>query len=209
MLAAVPVLLVGPALVLWHPQAGSAGRVAGVGASPTRPAYHSAPDPPSVRARHGRRAGSQRPPRRPTSVELPSGVTMRVDVAPADPDGTLRIPADINRAGWWNGSSRLGDPYGAIVVAAHVDSFSQGVGPIAELLGARPGAPIRLSARGRHRSYRIATATLLPRTALADHTADYSSHGRPRLVLITCGGPYSPSTGYRDNLLVTALPAAD
>jgi hypothetical protein len=32
----------------------------------------------------------------------------------------------------------------------------------------------------------------------------YGGSGRPSLVLVTCGGPFSEDTGYRDNVLVFA-----
>jgi hypothetical protein len=36
----------------------------------------------------------------------------------------------------------------------------------------------------------------------------YSLRGRPRLVLVTCGGPFIESQGhYRDNVVVVAIPA--
>jgi hypothetical protein len=39
-------------------------------------------------------------------------------------------------------------------------------------------------------------------------TSVYSSAGRPRLVLVTCGGPFETGTGrYRDNIVLTAVPA--
>ena len=78
-------------------------------------------------------------PERPVAVTLPSGRVLPVDPAGTLRDGALAVPRDIRRAGWWAGSSRLGDPFGSIVLAAHVDSFTQGVGPAAELLCARPG----------------------------------------------------------------------
>ena len=35
----------------------------------------------------------------------------------------------------------------------------------------------------------------------------YSLRGRPRLVLVTCGGPFDSAIGhYRDNVVVTAVP---
>jgi hypothetical protein len=38
-------------------------------------------------------------------------------------------------------------------------------------------------------------------------TGIYSRNGSPRLVLVTCGGPFDVSTGhYRDNIVVTASP---
>jgi hypothetical protein len=36
----------------------------------------------------------------------------------------------------------------------------------------------------------------------------YSRRGRPRLVLVTCGGPFDEARRhYRDNVVVTAVPA--
>jgi hypothetical protein len=34
----------------------------------------------------------------------------------------------------------------------------------------------------------------------------FARGGPPRLVVITCGGSFSSREGYRDNLIVTALP---
>lgn len=132
---------------------------------------------------------------------------MPIDVAATGQDGVLGLPTDINRAGWWNGSSRLGDPYGVIVVAAHVDSFSQGIGPFAELLGMRPGRTIRLAGRDHGQRFRVASVSFQPRTSLPERTSAFTAHGDRRLVLITCGGPYDVDRGgYRDNLIVMAAP---
>jgi hypothetical protein len=39
-------------------------------------------------------------------------------------------------------------------------------------------------------------------------TSVYSRTGAPRLVLVTCGGPFDPiSRHYRDNVVLTAVPA--
>jgi hypothetical protein len=36
----------------------------------------------------------------------------------------------------------------------------------------------------------------------------FATDGAPRLTLITCGGPFNEATGhYRDNVVVTAVPA--
>jgi hypothetical protein len=42
----------------------------------------------------------------------------------------------------------------------------------------------------------------------ASPTSIYSGTGPPRLVLVTCGGPFDRASGhYRDNVVVTAVPA--
>ena len=39
-------------------------------------------------------------------------------------------------------------------------------------------------------------------------TSIYTRAGSPKLVLVTCGGPFDAKTGhYRDNVVVTAVPA--
>ena len=155
----------------------------------------------------GHAAGSQPRTRRPRAVRLPSGVSMAVDEVATGKDGVLDLPSDIYRAGWWDGGSRLGDPYGVIVLAAHVDSVTKGVGPFAELLGTRPGQRIRVAGTGLAQTFRIASVHLEPRASLSEDTALFSVHGPLRLVLITCGGPFDAGGGgYRDNLVVLADP---
>jgi hypothetical protein len=155
----------------------------------------------------GRPAPSQVPPARPEAVELPSGASMPVDVASTGADGVPDLPVDIRRAGWWDGGSRIGDPFGTIVLAAHVDSVKGGIGPIAELLRARPGQRIRVSGDGTTQLFEVASARLTPRASLSDETAVFSVEGPSRLVLITCAGPFDGERGgYRDNMIVIARP---
>jgi hypothetical protein len=132
---------------------------------------------------------------------------MSVDAAVTGMDKVLKLPADVDRAGWWDGSSRLGDPYGTIVLAAHVDSVPAGIGPFAELLGARPGQRIRLAGADRSQMFEIASVRLQPRASLSESSPAFSAFGDLRLVLITCGGPFDAGHGgYRDNLIVVATP---
>lgn len=131
---------------------------------------------------------------------------MAIDATATGPDGALEIPADVERAGWWDGSSRLGDPFGSVVVAAHVDSFTQGLGRFVELLGMKPGDVVSLRSRHLEQRFVVTSAHLVPKTAVTATSPLYDVSGRPRLVLITCGGDYSPETGYADNMVVVARP---
>ena len=180
-------------------------------ASAPRDAATVSPEPVDTaaagRAHVAEPAASQVSAERPLNLRLPSGSLLAVDIAPTDPRGTLVIPELVARAGWWPGGARLGDPFGAIVIAAHVDSFADGIGPIAELLDAKPGDVVRLGARNLSQAFAISSSTFVPRTSLADHAATLSFVGAHRLVLITCGGPYDRARGgYRDNLIVVAGP---
>lgn len=177
--------------------------LAGCGPSGSPPTA-AAPVRPAAAARP---ADSQVRPERPLTVTLPSGRVLPVDPADALRDGALAVPRDIRRAGWWTGSSRLGDPFGSVVLAAHVDSFTQGVGPAAELLSARPGDRVRVAARHTVQWYRVSSVRMVPRADLRHETVVFSAAGDRRLVLITCGGSYDASRGgYADNVVVVARP---
>ena len=154
-------------------------------------------------------AASQVHAQRPLAVSLPSGRSVPIELASTSTSGELVLPSDINRAGWWDGGSRLGDPFGATVLAAHVDSVRQGVGVFSELLSARPGDRIAVTSRDHRQEYTVVSARLVTKQSLSSTSALYSSRGEPRLVLITCGGPYDPEHGYRDNMVVLADPSSD
>ncbi|GCD90588.1 class F sortase [Nocardioides sp. LS1] len=172
--------------------------------APTPAATSAAPARPAAVAQA---AGSQVRPEVPRRVTLPSGRTLPVDPAGTRADGSLAVPDDIQRAGWWTGGSRLGDPYGSIVLAAHVDSFTQGVGPAVELLSARPGARIHLVGKRLSQWYRVTSVRLVPQADLSRQSVVFSGAGDRRLVLVTCGGVYDASRGgYQDNVVVVARP---
>ncbi|MGZ4443927.1 MAG: class F sortase [Nocardioidaceae bacterium] len=185
----------------------SAGRADPTNAPPATVPSPSAGRPPAGDARVGREAPSQVHPQRPTTLRLPSGQVMPVDVSSTGSDGGFRLPIDIGHAGWWDGSARLGDPYGSVVLAAHVDSFTQGVGPFAELLSMHRGNVIGVGAGSLGQTFVVRSVRLVPRVALTSSSFAYSQRGGSRLVLITCGGPYDASQGgYRDNVVVVATP---
>jgi len=144
---------------------------------------------------------------RPRSVTLPDGAALPVDVAPTRPDGVLGVPEGTGAAGWWDGSSRLGEPFGAIVIAAHVDSTEQGLGPFAQLLGVGRGDPVVLSSESLSQRFRVRSLEVIPRDSLTGHPELTAATGEPRLVLVTCAGPYDPVRGGYQNLaVVTAEP---
>ncbi|RYU09264.1 class F sortase [Nocardioides iriomotensis] len=184
--------------------AGCAAAPAGSTAPPTPqaepPRVATTTLPPSVAAP----AASQVVPRRPALAVLPDGTRMPVDVAGTTPAGALRVPDDVTRAGWWRGGSRLGDGFGSVVLAAHVDSRTQGLGPAASLLGAAPGDVLLLVA-GRHRQrFVVVSVTRVARDRLRERVDLFSARGPLRLVFLTCGGPFDPLRGYRDNVVVVA-----
>jgi hypothetical protein len=145
----------------------------------------------------------------PTTLRIPA-LRIAAPVSPSAIDvrhGVLGIPSDIHRVGWWRDGAAPGDANGAVLVAGHVDSAREGAGALYRLRRARRGTVVRLAtASGRTLDYRIASIRRLPKPDLP--TSVYSTDGRPRLVIVTCGGPFDEATGhYRDLVIVTAFPA--
>jgi hypothetical protein len=145
----------------------------------------------------------------PVRIRIPS-LAIAAPVAATTIDtgsGLLRLPGNIHRVGWWRDGMAPGARSGAILVAGHVDSAHAGEGVFFGLARIAVGARVELRTRGRRRYvYRVSSVRAYPRRALP--LSVYSSRGVPRLVLVTCGGPFNRASGhYRDNIVVTALAA--
>jgi hypothetical protein len=146
----------------------------------------------------------------PTTTVLPDGTVVPIRPAGIRADGSLRVPGDIRVAGWWRGGSRLGDPFGSILLAAHVDSFAQGLGPFAGLLSVRRGQRIEVFSARWQQVFAVTSLDVVPRGALAGHRVIFSARGPRRLTLVTCAGPYDVSRGGYQNLaVITAEPVTD
>ena len=142
----------------------------------------------------------------PRQIELPSGRSAVVDPEETV-NGVLQIPADIQHVGWWDGSAYAGDPFGSTVIAGHVDSRLQGLGFFAELLITQVGDLITLRSDAHAMTYRVVSATLVNKEALASENQALDQRGPHRLVLITCSGQWHPELrSYDSNLVVTADP---
>jgi hypothetical protein len=143
----------------------------------------------------------------PVRLAIGSAVTAPVEPVGAGSDRELVVPERPRAVGWWVGSAPAGSARGSTLLAGHIDSASRGRGALAVLptlpLGTRivltdvygAGHPYVVTAR---RSYH---KTTLPADVLRTGT-------RPRLVLVTCGGPFDEAQhSYRDNIVVYARPA--
>ncbi len=163
----------------------------------------------TLAAEPARRTGAVRP-ESPTSGRLPDGMVVPIRPVGIRGDGALVVPDDIRVAGWWRGGSRIGDPFGSIVVAGHVDSVSQGLGPFAGLLSVKNGQHLVLRSERLQETFAVVALRLVPRGALARYGWIFSQRGSPRLNLVTCAGPYDAQRGGYQNLaVVTAMPVAD
>jgi hypothetical protein len=129
---------------------------------------------------------------------------------------SLTIPGDIRTVGWWDGKVRdgnrtvqeeapaPGDP-GVALIAGHVDSAAAGPGALFYLKDVKVGDIIEIfGAAGHHTTWAVDAR---PQTSLKTELppALWVTSGRPRLALVTCGGPFDAATGhYVDNVVVWA-----
>lgn len=159
---------------------------------------------PEVRlpARPARLVASPEPP---VATRLPSGRVVPVRAVSTGSSRRLLVPGDIRVAGWWRGSASVGDPFGSTLIAGHVDSATQGLGPYAELLRARPGQLIVVRSAHLRQEFRVRSLRLVPQGSLARETGMFAPTGLRRLTLVTCAPPYERARGgYQRLAVVTA-----
>lgn len=126
-----------------------------------------------------------------------------VEAAGVGRDGSLSIPEDPRRLGWWIGSALPGDRGGTVLIAGHVDTAADGRGALFRLDDLAVGARIVVRAGDHDVVYRMVARRSYAKSRLP---ADlFRSDGAPRLVLVTCGGRFSGGT-YARNVVVYADP---
>jgi hypothetical protein len=144
----------------------------------------------------------------PVRLVVPAlGVDAAVDAVGVAADGSMALPTDVDRVGWYRFGPVPGAE-GSAVLAGHVDGWDQGLGALAPLREAAVDDEVLVTdAVGTTTRWRVVGRELLEKEALPVDTL-FARAGDPRLVLVTCGGPYLPDLrSYRDNVVVVAVPA--
>ena len=144
----------------------------------------------------------------PVRVDVPArGIAAPVLPVGVTGDGQMALPDDVRQVGWYRFGGRPGDA-GSAVIAGHVDDRDQGAGALFPLREAAPGDEVVVTDdAGRVTRWQVVSREVLHKEALPVD-ALFDRAGPPRLVLITCGGPFLPeSRSYRDNVVVVAGPA--
>ncbi len=155
----------------------------------------------------GRTAPDQTVSFRPQRLVLPDGVGAAVLAESVRADGSLVIPTDPQQVGWWTGGALAGDPFGSVVIAGHVDSARYGLGVLAGLRNVTVGQVLQVRAGSRILRYRVVGRSQVRQARLAQDTDIFRQDVAPRLVVVTCGGPFNTMTHrYQDNLIVVATP---
>lgn len=147
----------------------------------------------------------------PKSLVIDGASAPTVSVA-TDAAGTLLPPTDIARLGWWVDSALPGSGAGTIVVAGHVDDVKQGTGYAARFATLKAGDTVAVdTADGATHAYRVTRVVDARKDGRGADAVPFDElnrlDGPETLALVTCGGPFiGPPLGYRDNIVVFAVP---
>ena len=121
-------------------------------------------------------------------------------------DNSIALPTKPDRAGWFKGGPRPGQP-GPAVVIGHVD-MDHGPAVFFRLREMKPGEAVYVDrADGSTQQF---TVTAVRQVAKSDFPTDdvYAPDLQPSLRLITCGGQFDHQAhNYLDNVIVFASPA--
>ena len=143
----------------------------------------------------------------PATLSLPSLQVQATVRQVVTTNGVLGVPDNIADVGWWTGSVRPGSAAGSTVIDGHVDAAVTGTGALFHLAQLQAGDPVTVTdAAGVRWHYRV-----YQRHVYVKHNglpADlFTTIGAPRLIMITCGGPFDRATrSYLDNIVVFASP---
>ncbi|MCE7082443.1 class F sortase [Streptomyces sp. ST2-7A] len=139
-------------------------------------------------------------------LEVPGLRDLAVVPVGTDPAGSVPVPDEPDRVGWWAPGARPGRATGTVLLVGHVDTPTGGPGPFADLADLPTGTRVEvIGADGRTHRYAVTTT----RRHAADTLPDvlFAADGPPRLALVTCAGRYDPEAGrYEETLVLLARP---
>lgn len=120
----------------------------------------------------------------------------------------FEVPPSVDQIGWYRHGPGLEADAGSVVIAGHVDSAKQGKGAFFRLRELNQGDTLTATGSdGEARRHRVVAREEYAKTRIPLDRY-FARDGKPRLTLITCGGPFdAKARKYRDNIVVTAVPA--
>jgi hypothetical protein len=168
------------------------------------------PTPPAAETAVAEAAASAVRDRLPRPVELvadEAGLRMPVRATGVAKDGQMALPDSNGRLGWYRYGPPPGSPRGSTVLAGHVDTAEEGVGPLVRLADLRRGGAVRVRlADGSVVRYRTRSVQRFPKAGLPLARL-FDRDGPAVLRVITCGGEYDAEAGgYQENVVLTAVP---
>jgi sortase (surface protein transpeptidase) len=144
----------------------------------------------------------------PVSLRIPAlGVAVAVSTLGLNPDGTVEVPTDFQKPGWYRLGPSPGQ-MGSAVILGHVDSY-QGPAVFFRLQSLAAGDPVEVTlADGVVADFVVTSVAMYPKDQFPSQQV-YGSHGNRALQLVTCGGTFDTRTrSYLSNIVVyTSLQA--
>ncbi|MEF9903725.1 class F sortase [Streptomyces sp. P9-A2] len=174
---------------------------------PSAAQAHSAPAEDGTGHDSGRPSGqaSPLPPSPPDRIRIPAiGVDAPLTGLGLTGTGSLDVPPPerTNLAGWYEAGTTPGET-GTAVVAGHVDN-ADGPAVFYSLGALRKGGTVEVDRRdGTTAVFTVHAVEVYDARDFPDEKV-YGAAKRPELRIITCGGDYSRTTGYRGNVVVYA-----
>ncbi|GAC1325220.1 MAG: class F sortase [Mycobacteriales bacterium] len=138
----------------------------------------------------------------PVEISIPSiRVTSPLIGLRLNNDGTLQVPTDYARAGWFSDGPAPGDAGQPAIIAGHVDSKS-GPAVFYRLRDLKPGSEIFVRrADGTTARFVIDKLADYSKTTFPTEKV-YAPTARPEMRLITCSGGFDAASGHYLNNLV-------
>lgn len=145
------------------------------------------------------------PASRATRLAIPA-ITIEAPVRAVSVDRVGRLgspPVDNPRVVGWYARGAAPGERGTAVFVGHRDTRT-GPAIFLNLDSLKPGNTVRIGrADGRVAVFTVDKVRTYTKTAFPD-TEVYGPTGRPEIRLLTCGGAFSPKTGYQSNIVVFA-----
>jgi hypothetical protein len=138
----------------------------------------------------------------PVTLAIPAiGVSVGLSTLGLNADGTVQVPTDVARPGWFDLGPTPGQ-LGSAVILGHVDS-TQGPAVFFRLADLVPGDPVTVVlADGSTARFVVTSTVQYLKTGFPDLEV-YGNHGSSELQLVTCGGAFDSGTGhYLSNVVV-------
>ena len=141
----------------------------------------------------------------PDRIAIPAiGLDMAVTALGLAPDGSMALNDRADTAAWYKYGAAPGDRDGAALLAAHVSSIVDGVGPFSRLTDLHEGDTVTVTmSDGSEEPF-----TVVKRQRISKQTVDYNAitaESPGMLILVTCSGDWNPQLRhYDDNVIVWA-----
>lgn len=144
----------------------------------------------------------------PVRILIPElGIDAPVDAVGVYEDGSVEIPEDVARVGWYRFGADPGSGRGSTVIVGHRDGFDQGAGAFYAISAMEPGDTVELLlSDGSTRRYEVVAREAVRKELLPSDEV-FNESGPELLTLVSCIGYFDRDNGgYQQNVIVTAVP---